>query len=121
MTSTNVVPSKQKFFNKKHLHHLTQIQAATCEALERKYTAGVEAYKTNLWEMPAMRMVEEGINEAVDQITYLMSLRQSMKVICALAHEGMTDLELTNPKARECCQLIYTSLTGDKNKPNEND
>jgi hypothetical protein len=44
-----------------------------------------------------------------------------MKVICALAHEGMTDLELTNPKARECCQLIYTSLTGDKNKPNEND
>jgi hypothetical protein len=121
MTSASVVPSKQKFFNKKHLHHLTQIQAATCEALERKYTAGVEAYKSNLWEMPAMRLAEEAISECVDQITYLMSLRQSLKVICALAHEGMTDLELTNPKARECCQLIYTSLTGDRNKPSEND
>ena len=120
MTSIKVVQSKEKFFNKKHEHHLTQIQEAACEAIERKYKDGVEAYRTNLWEMPAMRMVEEGINEAVDQISYLMSLRQSIRVICALAQEGMEDVELTNPKARECCQLIYTSLTGKRNPRSEN-
>lgn len=120
MTSTTVVKAKGKFFNKKHLHHLTQIQAAACEAIERKYIQGVEEHKTNLWEMPVIRMVEESINEAVDQISYLMSLRQSVRVICALAQEGMEDVELTNPKARECCQLIYTSLTGKRNPRSEN-
>jgi hypothetical protein len=39
-------------------------------------------------------------------------LRQSMRIIMELAHEGMNDLELTNPLARENCRAIWYTITG---------
>ena len=92
---------------------LEQIKLATCDLLDRKYRAGVQAYQgTKLWTMPAARVVENAIEETIDQITYLLTLRQSMRVIMELAYKGMTDLELTNPTARENCRAIWYTITG---------
>ena len=117
MTTNKVVGQKAKQlefeFTDAHRYHLEQIKLATCDLLDRKYKAGVQAYKgTKLWTMPAARMVENAIEETIDQVTYLLSLRQQMRIIMELAHEGMTDLELTNPTARENCRAIWYTITG---------
>ena len=83
MTSLKVVdkPKQLEFeFTEGHRHHLEQIKLATCDLLDRKYKAGVQAYQgTKLWNMPAARIVENAIEETVDQITYLLTLRQSTR------------------------------------------
>lgn len=117
MTTSKVVEPKLKqaefAFTEAHQFHLDQIKLATCDLLDKKYKAGVQAYRgTKLWNMPAAQVVENAIEETIDQITYLLTLRQSMRIIMELAHEGMNDLELTNPLARENCRAIWYTITG---------
>ena len=118
MTSQQgVEKATQKHFTKKHELHLTTLQVAAVESMEKKYKRGVEENQgTKLWEMPTARLVEEAIAEATDQMVYLLSLRQQMHIVMELARDGCTDETLTNPRARECCHLIYTTLTG-QSKP----
>ena len=118
MTSQQgVEKTTEKHFTKKHELHLATLQMAAVESMDKKYRKGVEEHHgTKLWEMPTANLVEEAIAEATDQLTYLLSLRQQMHLIMELARDGCTDDTLTNPRARECCNLIYTTLTG-LNKP----
>jgi hypothetical protein len=67
--------------------------------------------------MPAVKLVENAIEEATDQLTYLLTLRSQMHIVLELAKDRCTDKTLTNPKARECCNLIYTTLTGQTKPP----
>ncbi len=111
MTSTQGVTDSK--FTPKHELHLATLQMAAVEGMDKKYKKGVEEHGgTKLWEMPTARLVENSIEEAIDQLTYLLSLRQQMHIIMELAKDGCTDDTLTNPRARECCNLIYTTLTG---------
>lgn len=116
MTPAKIVEKQKQLefeFTESHQFHLEQIKLATCDLLDRKYKAGVQAYGgTKLWTMPVARIVENAIEETVDQITYLLTLRQSMRIIMELAHEGMTDETLTNPLARENCRAIWYCITG---------
>ena len=115
MTSSESVEKK---FTKKHDLHMSTIQMAAVECIEKKYRRGVEENNgTKLWEMPSVNLVENAIEEATDQLTYLLTLRQEMHIILALAKDGCTDETLTNPRARECCHLIYTTLTGQSKPP----
>ena len=100
-------------FTDAHRYHLEQIKLATCDLLDRKYKAGVQAYKgTKLWTMPAAKMVENAIEETVDQITYLLSLRQNMRIIMELANEGMNDESLCATTSRANCRAIWYTITG---------
>jgi hypothetical protein len=118
MTSQKVVENTNKHFTKKHELHLTTLQVAAVEAMEKKYKRGVdENLGTKLWEMPSVSLVENAIDEATDQLTYLLTLRSQMHIILELARDGCTDETLTNPRARECCNLIYTTLTGHTKPP----
>ena len=118
MTSQKVVEKTQKHFTQKHELHLTTLQMAAVESMDKKYKRGVEEHGgTKLWEMPAVSLVENAIEEATDQLTYLLTLRQQMHIVLALAKDGCTDETLTNPRARECCHLIYTTLTGQSKPP----
>ena len=117
MTSNEGVEKKEKLFTKKHDLHMATIQMAAVECIEKKYKRGVEENGgTKLWEMPSISLVENAIEEATDQLTYLLTLRQQMHIVLALAKDGCLDETLTNPRARECCHLIYTTLTG-QSKP----
>jgi hypothetical protein len=118
MTSTQGVEKASKLFTNKHELHLTTLQVAAVESIEKKYKRGVEENGgTKLWEMPTARLVENAIEEATDQLTYLLTLRQQMHIVIELARDGCTDETLTNPRARECCNLIYTTLTGQSKPP----
>lgn len=115
MTTNKVVESKQlEFeFTESHRYHLEQIKLATCDLLDRKYKAGVQAYKgTKLWNMPSAKIVENAIEETVDQITYLLTLRQSMRIIMELSHEGMNDDSVCATTSRENCRAIWYCITG---------
>jgi hypothetical protein len=80
MTSAQgVEKTSEKHFTNKHELHLATLQMAAVESMEKKYRKGVEEHGgTKLWEMPTASLVEEAINEATDQLTYLLSLRQQM-------------------------------------------
>lgn len=117
MTTSKVVEPKLKqaefAFTEAHQYHLDQIKLATCDLLERKYKAGVQAYQgTKLWNMPAAQVVENAIEETIDQITYLLTLRQSMRIIMELAHEGMNDDSVCATTARENARAIWYCITG---------
>jgi hypothetical protein len=40
-----------------------------------KYPKGVKEHGGNLWELSALELVEHALEEAVDQVAYLVSLR----------------------------------------------
>ena len=117
MTTGKVVAEKPKQlefeFTEAHRYHLEQIKLATCDLLDRKYKAGVQAYQgTKLWTMPAAKVVENAIEETIDQITYLLTLRQNMRIIMELANEGMNDESVCATTSRENCRAIWYTITG---------
>jgi len=112
MTPAKVVLKPDNEMTEAHENHLEQIKIASLDLLDRKYRAGQALHGGSLWTMPAARQVENAIEEATDQLTYLLSLRQNMRIIMELAYQGMNDLELTNPLARENCRAIWFTITG---------
>jgi hypothetical protein len=117
MTTNKVVEPKLKqaefVFTESHQLHLDQIKLATCDLLERKYKAGVQAYQgTKLWNMPLANLIENSIEESIDQITYLLTIRQTCRIIMELAHEGMNDDSVCATTARENARAIWYCITG---------
>lgn len=96
----------------KQEYHMASIQIATAEGIEAKYTKGALEHKTNLWEMPTARVVESIIEEAIDQNTYALTLRQQMHSLIILLKEGMEDESVCATTARENCRLAYEMLIG---------
>lgn len=112
MTTNKVVLKPNNEMTEAHEMHLEQIKLASCDLLDKKYRAGQKAHGGSLWTMPAAKQVESAIEEATDQITYLLSLRQNMRVIMELAHEGMNDESVCATTSRENCRAIWFAITG---------
>jgi len=115
MTTKNLdMPIQEEFeFTKSHEFHLAQIKLATCDLLDKKYKAGVQAYKgTKLWTMPAANLVEGAIEESIDQVTYLLTLRQTMRIIMQLAFDGMNDDSVCATTSRDNCRAIWHAIIG---------
>lgn len=53
--------------------HLARLKATITADLDAKYRAGQAEHGGNLWEKPGM--LEAAIEEALDQLTYLYTLR----------------------------------------------
>lgn len=96
----------------KQEYHMASIQIATAEGIEKKYTKGALEHRTNLWEMSTARVVESIIEEAIDQNTYALTLRQQMHTLIELLREGMEDESVCATTARENCRLAYEMLIG---------
>lgn len=99
-------------FTEEHGQHLHQIQMAASDMLEAKYRRGQSEHGGNLWGMPTARIVESSLEEATDQLTYLLTLRQQMRVIMELVREGMKDDSVCATTARENCRTIWYVITG---------
>jgi len=112
MTTNKVVLKPDNEMTEAHERHLEQIKLAACDLLDKKYRAGQKAHGGSLWTMPAARQVESAIEEATDQMTYLLSLRQNMRIIMELAHEGMHDDSVCATTARTNCRAIWFTITG---------
>lgn len=112
MTSPKVVTQKQGELSAKQQYHMTSIQLATAEGIEKKYTKGALEHRSNLWEMPTARVVESIIEEAIDQNTYALTLRQQMHALICLLKDGAEDESVCATTARENCRLAYEMLIG---------
>lgn len=112
MTNHKIVVKPNNEMTEAHERHLEQIKLATCDLLDRKYRAGQKSHGGSLWSMPSAKQVESAIEEATDQMTYLLSLRQSMRIVMELAYEGMNDDSVCATTARENCRAIWFTITG---------
>jgi hypothetical protein len=62
---------------------MTDEQKAHCNAIAKsfefhmsnKYKKGVEEHGGNLWEMPEADLLDNAIDEAIDQVVYLLTLK----------------------------------------------
>lgn len=62
------------------VEHLNSILETTTKLLTAKYIKGAEEHKTILSEdYTALQLVDFGIEEALDQITYLLTLKDVIK------------------------------------------
>lgn len=112
MTKTNFVVKPNNEMTASHERHLEQIKLATCDLLDKKYRQGQKQHGGSLWTMPAALVVENCIEESIDQQTYLLTLRQNMRIIMELAHQGMMDDSVCAALARENCRAIWYVITG---------
>lgn len=58
--------------------HLFDIIDAFANKVEPKYREGAKEHGGNIWDMSNMKLLDEAINEAIDQFTYLYTLRQKL-------------------------------------------
>lgn len=60
-----------------HSEHLTGIQTKFNSLLQTKYTKGVIEHGGNLWQKK--NLIDMAIDEAVDQVVYLLTLKQQIE------------------------------------------
>jgi hypothetical protein len=60
-------------------HHLRDIKYNFLNLIDAKYRAGAVEHKGDLMGMTAEQLIDEAINENIDQITYLLTLREKIK------------------------------------------
>ena len=58
--------------------HLTEIQKLTVAWIDSKYRAGQKRHGGNLLDMAPLQLVDNAIDEAIDQVTYLFTLREKL-------------------------------------------
>jgi len=61
-------------------NHAHQIADAFRSRMLSKYKRGVEEHGGNLWEYSPDDLLEEAIDEAVDQLVYLLTLKHKYQV-----------------------------------------
>ncbi len=58
--------------------HIDTLKEQFCLLAEIKYSRGVEEHEGNLWELSPEDILEEAIGEAIDQVIYLLTLKQKL-------------------------------------------
>lgn len=66
--------------------HIAHIRREFDEMMEQKYLAGIQEHGGHLWQKPLDR---EALFEAIDQVVYLVSLRDQIDQVCDLARGGL--------------------------------
>jgi hypothetical protein len=58
--------------------HLQEIKDQFARDVDVKYRGGVREHGGNLWEMTPLQLLDEAMQEAVDQYTYLFEARRQL-------------------------------------------
>ena len=62
--------------------HLARVKSGFCVLVDAKYRKGAEEhakeYGGELLSVPTLQMLDHAIEEAVDQVVYLLSLREKL-------------------------------------------
>lgn len=48
------------------------------ELMTKKYEAGTREHAGNIWDLPKEQLLDEAINEAIDQVVYLLTLKANL-------------------------------------------
>lgn len=60
-------------------HHVEEIGKEFCHAMADKYAKGQAEHGGNLWDLSLGKLVDCAIEEAIDQVVYLMTIRQKLR------------------------------------------
>lgn len=88
---------------KSDLDHISHIQTEFDVLIEQKYIAGIQEHGGHLWEKPLDR---EAVNEAIDMVAYLITLRDQIDEACKIAHDGLN----SDDDARTACYHVLQTL-----------
>lgn len=58
--------------------HVQKIEAQFAHQMRMKYAKGAKEHKGNLFDLPAIVLVQNAIDEAIDQFVYLVTLRDRL-------------------------------------------
>ncbi len=61
--------------------HLLSITERFKKLADAKYQKGQKEHGGNLWDLSATQLLDEAIAESIDQITYLLTLRDKLNQI----------------------------------------
>lgn len=59
--------------------HSDNLIEITTELMRAKYLAGAIEHSGNLYDLSTTQLVDEAINEAIDQLHYLLTLKEKLK------------------------------------------
>jgi hypothetical protein len=59
-------------------NHLRQLQTEISRILNDKYRAGAVQHGGNLQDLSVSELLDEAINEAIDQLTYLLTAKEKL-------------------------------------------
>jgi hypothetical protein len=62
-----------------HLNHVEHLIKVASGKIRYKYIKGVLEHGGNLWEHSMMELLNQSIDETVDNLVYLLTLRDVMK------------------------------------------
>lgn len=58
--------------------HVTKLQSEATDRIGTKYTKGAQEHGGNIWDLTPSRLINEAIDEAIDQVVYLLTLRDQI-------------------------------------------
>lgn len=61
--------------------HIEEIGKEFCIAMADKYTAGQKEHGGNLWDLSLGKLVDCALDEAIDQVTYLLTIRRKLRLV----------------------------------------
>jgi len=90
---------------KADLDHITHIQNEFDELVNAKYLCGIKEHGGHLWEKP---MEREALAEAIDQVAYLITLRDQIDEVCKLATDALTADDDKDAGKTACLHILQT-------------
>lgn len=73
--------------------HVTRIGKQFCMEMAEKYTRGQKEHGGNLFDMPIHDLLENAIQEAIDQVVYLLTIREGLQgAFEQVAHEARMEI-----------------------------
>lgn len=64
--------------NEQQEKHLADIKATFNQIVDSKYRKGQAEHGGDLWQLTGVQLIDCAIDEAVDQVTYLLTLREKL-------------------------------------------
>ncbi len=88
--------------------HLSDIKREFTGLVDRKYRAGQAEHGGNLWDVRVMRLIDNAIDEAVDQVVYLLTIRRQLELMTSSMPGPGTPVVLCGAATRDILGRSHT-------------
>lgn len=76
MSTRDIPPSKREPMTNEQERHLGRIIMRFWKLVDAKYRAGQKEHGGNLFDLDELTLLDSAIDEAIDQVVYLLTLRE---------------------------------------------
>lgn len=78
MSVGDIPPSKREPMTNEQERHLGRIIMRFWKLVDAKYRVGQQEHGGNLFDLPEITLLDSAIDEAIDQVVYLLTLREKV-------------------------------------------